>query len=66
MAQILKVCTAAGVGLVAVLLMIGVLWTLSALFWGWLFMLVMGAVGHPEPYLPVSVGVGYVLSLVLG
>lgn len=58
-----------GGGILGILLL-GVLWTVSALFWGWILMLVLGAfhvhrgtgqVGYGECF-----ACGYLLSLVLG
>lgn len=55
----------AGGGLLA-LLLFALLWFVSALWWGFIFMLVAGALGHSFPYWPTSVWIGALLSLVLG
>lgn len=52
------------------LILLAIFWTLSALFWGWLLMLVLGAFGATHNGHSFGYGfcflIGYPISLVLG
>lgn len=53
------------------LLLLGVIWVVSALFWGWILMLLLGIFGathdgHSIGMFPMCFGAGFLISLVLG
>jgi len=55
-----------GNGCLAVIIVIALVWVISAFWWGWLFMVITGACGWHIPYFPTGVAFGFLLSMVLG